>query len=214
MSNLDFFQEKFGLELSNSALVSSQDYSLEYILTVFLRHEVERVGRCYINDEYPQEMIRTMVGWICGERASCMLTGSVGVGKTAMLKAILRLFNYLRSPINIPPMKCRTVVYADATEWSQCVIADMDMRYEAYHCQILLMDDVGCECVHYNHWGNKVTPIKDILLYRYAARLPTVVATNLSLQQWAERYGQRLSDRMNELYDFIEYPPHESYRRM
>lgn len=214
MQNHDFFRRKFGLELNDYALVYLQDHSLESLLEVYYKSEVERNGRPYLTDDYTTQMRVLVAGWIMGKRSSCMLYGGVGLGKTMMLKAVIRLFEYLRSPVNIPPLRCRPTVYVDATQWAQKVAGNLESQYEAYNCRILFLDDAGQECECYNYWGNRISPIKDLLLHRYDRRLATVIATNLSLKEWAERYGNRVADRMNELYDFIEYPPHDSYRRM
>jgi DNA replication protein DnaC len=79
---------------------------------------------------------------------------------------------------------------------------------------LLVIDDLGCEPEVSVSFGNKKKPINEILVARYASRLPTIISSNLTPEEFAERYGNRVADRVNETFQFIEYPPHESFRRL
>ena len=126
----------------------------------------------------------------------------------------MRLFDILRDPITIPPLRCRSIVLYDASELCNKYMSSDDVRYEVLNCKALFIDDLGTEGIQYYSYGNVCKPINDIILARYAARLPTIVTTNLNLGEFANRYGDRVSDRLNEIYAMIECPKHESYRRM
>ena len=49
-------------------------------------------------------------------------------------------------------------------------------------------------------------------MIRYKYNLPTVIATNCTFEQLGERYGDRLQDRMKEMYAMISYKE-PSYRK-
>ena len=60
--------------------------------------------------------------------------------------------------------------------------------------------------------GVDYTPIQQILYNRYNHRAPTVITTNLHLQDIKDRYGERMIDRMEETYTRIcfDYPSYRS----
>lgn len=213
MNNINFFQEKFYGRM-NAALVSEKDQSWDDCIARLYKEEVEKTGRAFIHDEYVDALIRQFDQWIDSEYASCLITGGIGIGKTALMKAVMRLFDALRVPITIPPLRCRSIAYYDATELCGRYVSSEEVRYEVNNCKVLFIDDAGYEADQYLWYGNVMSPIHDILLYRYSSRLPTIVATNLDLNGFAKKYGKRISDRVNELYAIIRCPERQSYRRM
>ena len=52
-------------------------------------------------------------------------------------------------------------------------------------------------------FGNMITPIADILEYRYQEMLPTYITSNLTPKQLLEKYGKRVVDRFNEMFEVI-----------
>ena len=211
--NVNFFKEKFYGQ-SISALLPLKEKSWEECIYNLYKEEVEKSGRIFLENEHVKENIQMLAEWIRGEYSSCLITGTVGIGKTALLKSIMRLFDILRDPITIPPLRCRSLVLYDASELCNKYMSSDDVRYEVLNCKALFIDDLGTEGIQYFSYGNVCKPINDIILARYAARLPTIVPTNLNLGEFANRYGDRVSDRLNEIYAMIECPKHESYRRM
>lgn len=74
------------------------------------------------------------------------------------------------------------------------------------------IDDIGQESAELNRYGQMLYPIRDIMLYRYEKNLLTLVTTNLNPKDLTERYGKRLGDRMQELFEIIVIKE-DSYRR-
>ena len=213
MDKINFFRKKF-YDIEYPAPLAQPDQSWQQDVEQLYRAEVEKSGRNYIRDEYVVSIITQLASWIVGDYTSCLICGGVGLGKTAILKALIRIFDNYRDPINIPPLRCRALVYADASELCHRYVANDDVRYEMHNFKLLVIDDVGCEEDYYQWFGNKIVPVKEIILARYALRLPTILATNLMPQQFAERYGNRVADRVNELYEIIVCSDHESFRRI
>ncbi len=211
--NVNFFKEKFYGQVI-SALLPLKEKSWEEWIYNLYKSEVEKSGRTFLENEHVLENIRMLAEWIKGEYSSCLIMGDVGIGKTALIKSIMRLFDILRDPISIPPLRCRSIVLYDASELCNKYMASDDVRYEVLNCKVLFIDDLGTEAMQYFSYGNVCKPINDIILARYAARSPTIITTNLDTGEFAERYGDRVSDRLNEIYTIIECPKHESYRRM
>jgi DNA replication protein DnaC len=45
-----------------------------------------------------------------------------------------------------------------------------------------------------------------LLAYRYEARLPTIMTTNIANVEIRPKYGDRIAARMNEMFDIIVMP--------
>jgi DNA replication protein DnaC len=211
MDDIINFRKKF---FSSDSSFKVKDQKIDECVADFYRKEIESTGRQYIDSAYVRSIIGAVVSWVRGDYKCCFFTGGVGLGKTAMLKAIIKLFDMARDPINIPPLKCRALVYYDATELCEKYVTSEDARYESFNCKLLVIDDLGCEPEVSVSFGNKKKPINEILVARYASRLPTIISSNITPEEFAERYGNRVADRVNETFQFIEYPPHESFRRL
>ena len=76
---------------------------------------------------------------------------------------------------------------------------------------ILLIDDLGVEPQSYNDFGEIRYPLAELLMLRYKQNRPTIIATNCTFEQIGEIYGDRLQDRMKEMYAVITYKE-PSYR--
>lgn len=81
-----------------------------------------------------------------------------------------------------------------------------------YSVPLLFIDDVGEEADSVSYMGNRIMPITEILFRRYDRRAVTIITSNLSDKGLAERYGERIGDRLNEVADKISFIG-ESYRK-
>ena len=70
---------------------------------------------------------------------------------------------------------------------------------------MLGIDDLGEEEIEMMDYGNRVTPVIDLLSYRYDRMLFTMVTTNLTPAQIRSTYGDRIADRFNEMMLIIPY---------
>ncbi|MCR5849357.1 MAG: hypothetical protein K6G92_01425 [Bacteroidaceae bacterium] len=70
---------------------------------------------------------------------------------------------------------------------------------------MLGIDDLGEEEASVMDYGNRVTPVIDLLSYRYDRMLFTMVTTNLTPSQIRTIYGDRIADRFNEMMLIIPY---------
>lgn len=213
MADIYFFRKKF-LGQINLQPVLSEDQSWENLLNQMYIDEVIKNGREYVCEGYVNHIINLIINWLVGPKTSCLIVGGVGLGKTNMMRVLMRLFDMLRDPINIPPLRFRPIMFVDAADWSCRCVFDDDLYKEACHCKVLFIDDLGSEEESYYNYGNKCSPVKQVILSRYSQRLPTICSTNLSLEALACKYGNRVADRINELYAIVQYPEHESFRRM
>lgn len=118
-----------------------------------------------------------------GQGQCLVLAGPTGVGKsTAMAWLARRLAEKGRRP---------------RWEYAPEMFAKLHMGEVQHHpitvADVLMIDDLGAEDDH------RARPKLDTLVYyRHAARRPTVITTNLTAQALAERYGERIVDRLQE----------------
>jgi len=151
--------------------------------------------------ELPFGMLESVANWICnGKSVGLLLCGGMGNGKTTLAKSMvdvlgaqLKLFPMFRTERDIAREK-------DNFEY----IKDLSKT------KFLVLDDMGTEGVS-NSYGNVYSPTIDILTKRYELFLPTICTTNLNIEDIGKRYGERLEDRIKEMFSVIVFE-NESYR--
>ena len=125
--------------------------------------------------------------------ASLVLRGDVGTGKTYLACALLRQ-RLERGQAG------RFVAVADLMDELKARFGDgAAEQSEAYFDRLagepfLVLDDVGAE--QETPWTRE--RVASLIDRRYRAEAPTILTTNLTHRELAERYGKRLADRLNE----------------
>lgn len=157
---------------------------------------VERRGGHTDRDAVTKESIDNVLNWIYDDHRWLFLSGTLGTGKTTMLKALKTIF-----PASI---YCSAKMVFD--EYKR-----IERLPDVPDNKLLLLDDVGVESPLCKIFGEDRTPITDLLLHRYDWMATTVIATNLSIEELQARYGDRLADRIAEMATAILYDA-PSYR--
>lgn len=124
-----------------------------------------------------------------------LLYGTLGNGKTTLLRALARVISsgrYLTAPR---------------------IYEDFKKNEALDYCRgrVVLIDDLGAEpdrCILY---GEERYPLADLLACRYDESMATVIATNLCFEKIKDRYGDRVYDRILETYYAIPFTA-ESFR--
>ena len=144
-----------------------------------------------------------------------MLCGTCGNGKTTLLytlqSAINDLnrkghFDFLGSDFHVG------IMIIDAKEIVQ-IARDLDRLQSLRTQQMLAIDDLGNEPTEILDYGNVLSPVVDLLEYRYNRQLFTAVTTNLTSKEIREKYGARIADRFNEMLEVIRFKD-ISYRKL
>lgn len=147
------------------------------------------------------------------------LFGGVGVGKTTLME---KFFQNQRQSYSI--RMCRQVEDEFAQrgdivlrEYAIAKPSPFDDR-DPYGHQILgyCFDDLGTEPPS-KYYGKNTDVMAEVLLNRYDRRIPfiqTHVTTNLSTDEINQRYGSRVSDRMEEMFNMIVFPVGAKSRRV
>lgn len=131
-----------------------------------------------------------------------VLSGGTGTGKTTATS--WWLWGWHRDPANWPEVsewgtqpKCRGsavfVTAAALARWGRYNEAEMDTILRA---TLLAIDDLGSE--YLDTKGAYLSLLDEIVNERYANRRPTVLTTNLNVNDFRERYGERIADRIRE----------------
>lgn len=181
--------------------------------------ETEKRGMAVSFDEPTLSRISKVAKWLTSGdmKPMLLLHGGTGSGKTTMVKAIKRLCDTIRG-ISMHKMafsvmsavKCPVI--CTAQELASIAAADSARFHEVTERSFLVIDDLGCEPVAVRNWGTEVTPITDVFYRRYEKMLPTIVTTNLAIKDIRSRYGDRVADRFNEVFETIGYT-NASYRK-
>lgn len=124
---------------------------------------------------------QTLTGWL-------LLQGSYGSGKTHLAAAIA---NFAVS-LGVPTL---FITVPDMLDTLRFAYGDPETTFEARFDQIknvrlLILDDFGTQ--NATNWAQE--KLFQIINYRYINRYPTVVTTNLSLEEIEERIRSRLKD--------------------
>lgn len=137
------------------------------------------------------------------------LFGGVGVGKTTLMEKFFQ--NQKQSYII---KMCREIEDEFSQDGDKVfkqygLSKQVSINSDPYGHQIVgyCFDDLGTE-PQSKYYGKSVDVMAEILLNRYDKRLPfteTHVTTNLSTDEIYQRYGSRVSDRMQEMFNIISF---------
>lgn len=143
--------------------------------------------------------ILSLAWWLNGTgKPSLLLYGGYGTGKTTLMWAV----GYALQTYGID------YVFKPARFFD-------DPRNDFTHCRkpsLLMIDEFGREQEKVNDFGNVTRPIMDVLLYRYDKGYPTILATNLLMEEIGNRYGEYFLDRLRGGFETIFYDE-KSYRK-
>lgn len=192
--------------------------------------EVSERGREFRRDEATVRHAEQAARWLTvSNRPGLLLYGGLGNGKTTMMRAIALYMHTLRSVAEgrkaefwrMDERERRATEELAArlpapVEVSAVYLAglgtDSSRFAELVNAPLLLIDDVGCEPDVVKHYGTETTPVADALCRRYDRQLQTIVTSNLDDESILHRYGPRITDRLDEMFDRIAYDD-ESYRK-
>ena len=149
--------------------------------------------------------------WLCNpdKKIGLLLRGGVGNGKTTMLKAVCHLINFILSD-EFPTAKYREIYSISAGELPDIYFTAPEYFSKLKTMQMLAIDEIGCENLKQKEFG--VNLMIDILQYRYDKQLFTIATSNLSDEDFKERYCDRVDDRMREMFDMLLFE-NQSFRK-
>lgn len=150
-------------------------------------------------DDNTVAKVEKVVKWMYGSRKrGLLLCGTLGNGKTTMLRALKYLFG-------------TRAVYVEAQGVYDYFKQNRSIPSISPK-DILLIDDMGVEPASCNDFGDVRYPLTELLMSRYKSNSTTVITTNSTFDEIGEIYGARIQDRMREMYGLIKYVE-PSYRK-
>lgn len=152
------------------------------------------------------------------------LCGNKGNGKTTLVQALQSLYFYLHSgecgENREPPYSGFRIV--TAKELVQLAKADNNPTREnskattefrlLKNIEILCIDDLGTEPCESLNYGDTVTAVTDIIHYRYQKQFCTITTSNLTTDDIASYYDERLHDRFKEMMCVVNFGKEPSFR--
>lgn len=179
------------------------------LLAAFYAAEVNSRGRRFIPDDDTSANLAALATLITAPcpKPGIILCGTVGNGKTTLMKAFQRCVYYLDASHHFE--------FLDDKEFDTRYRPDMhivDVRQILTSAKsdpktfdilknrsMLGIDDLGKEPAEIVDYGNILSPVVDLIEHRYDRQLFTVITTNLPPEKIREKYGDRIADRFNEM---------------
>lgn len=175
------------------------------LLLYSIQYEVQKRGKDFILSVELNELLRNISFWLTEDSHyfGYMMCGLCGNGKTTVVKALRTLLNQLdfRDDYN---SHWELSLY-DAKTICRMAISDENQFNNLCYAKMLAIDDLGCEPVEIQSYGNIYTPITDLLTLRYDRQLFTIITTNMTPREIRSRYGDRIADRLNEMMRCIVF---------
>lgn len=180
----------------------------------YYKREVERRKNEFVMTDELKQQISEVGDFLTTETRyyGLFLPGSIGNGKTTMLKAIRDLLIYL--------VESDRIRYCEGDKYPRFVTArdmaniakDADEFRSLKTTKYLILDDLCEEPAEVLSFGNYIYPFVDLLEYRYEQMLPTFISSNFGAVDIEEKYhSARISDRMKEMFKIISFKE-ESFR--
>lgn len=123
-----------------------------------------------------------------------MLRGKYGTGKTHMVKCL--------SDNGVRPIRLSSMIrIKDKVQEEGYYYLGVDNYYITY------LDDVGSEDLPLMHFGTKINWFKDFIekvYYDNKNFSNLIFSTNLNLKELQEKYGERVTDRIAEMFNIID----------
>lgn len=180
----------------------------------YYKREVERRKNEFVMTDELKQQISEVGDFLTTETRyyGLFLPGSIGNGKTTMLKAIRDLLIYL--------VESGRIRYCEGDKYPRFVTArdmvniakDADEFRSLKSTKYLILDDLCEEPAEVLSFGNYIYPFVELLEYRYEQMLPTFISSNFGAVDLEEKYHSvRVSDRMKEMFKIISFKE-ESFR--
>jgi len=180
------------------------------MLMLCYENEVEMRRIHFVADDNTKQNVSKAAKWLTGDyKVGLILYGGVGNGKTTLARSICELISIL---FKKDEWTGKGVAKFSALELSKMMLDSPDRYNQIKNCELLFIDDIGIEPASVKSWGNECSPVTELIYSRYDKQLFTLATSNLNDTELKDRYGIRISDRFNEMFEKV-YFPGKSYRK-
>lgn len=132
-----------------------------------------------------------------------LLYGGVGIGKTTCLRSVAEVLSNTRA--------FGYIAFISANSISSEKFFNGDGWRVVNTYPLVMIDDIGTELSDFKVYGTDIHPMKIIIEERYLHKLPIIATTNLTFEDFGDKYGMRVMDRMKE-FDIIKVNINKSLR--
>jgi len=194
--------------------------------------QVENRNMSFIDDHKTNDNISKVAKHLVNpKKFGLMLCGTCGNGKTTLMYAIQSATAMLSKAgaFNVKILeKEKTMSGEYVDRWNEYenkisiniihvkeIIAKSKDFHEMENLKnkpYLGIDDMGVEPKEVLDYGNVCNPVIDLIEYRYDKQLTTFITTNLTPEEFKDKYGERITDRFREMIEKIVFND-GSYRR-
>jgi len=176
--------------------------------------------KLWIKSLKDKKIIRVQGSRLCGQ--GLMFYGTPGQGKTtlalAVIQEIARTFSLDELDVkenNSLVRPCFFTTYNEILNIKGAIINgsatdDQDVIYngmlglceqDSFNIRVLIIDDIGKEHASLSGWQRNL--LHEVLRTRFNKGLPTIVTTNIKLEDWAALYGDSTESFANEAFVYI-----------
>ena len=129
------------------------------------------------------------------------LRGACGIGKTLGVQILAACYGW---PVYSAKQIQRCFIEEKAADFYEWI----DATDFHGHPRTIVIDDIGSEDLPIMKYGTPTNVIADVLDRRYSKGflrdgVMTVATCNLDDAALMERYGERINDRLNEMFEFV-----------
>ncbi|WP_373941015.1 hypothetical protein OEG92_14375 [Polaribacter sejongensis] len=183
---------------------------------------MKREERCFELDEKNQFALDFFVSYFSNIEVfrklggkpykGLFLYGKCGASKSLFFETLEEVYKKYPKPLirikTIHTIELTSNVLNELSRPNQLASNDISI-YEKNATGSIHFEELGAER-KLNHFGNSINVMSDIIQLRYAtsrrAKCLTFITSNLSLNDIRKQYGERVYDRMFEMFNFIEIP--------
>ena len=172
----------------------------------------ERVGLIVGTSKPAEELCKRFCAWLFGRRQhnSLFIQGGVGTGKTTLVESI---FSAVKQASEAG-IEHNFYAMIKATALENKDRLEEGLVDYLTDLKGLIIDDMGSEEPTVKVWGSEIRPMERVLKGRSDKMLPTILTTNLNLQQIESQYNsKRLADVLAQ-YDKLVIDTTKSFRRI
>lgn len=179
---------------------------------------------------YKGQIIRAEGQETCG--LGILLYGLPGRGKTTLANAVLQDFirNVAPEVVGMEPGKAvsklaRFITYNSLLDLKGSIMENHDPEEEllyngllgdavddAYNVRLLVLDDVGKEHASVSGWQKNM--LHHVLRTRFNNGLPTIVTTNIRIDDWEAHYGSATQSFVHEAFVYVNMDSMTDLRRV
>lgn len=174
----------------------------------------------YILSEKQKPIISKLFDYFNGtgeldQNKGILLYGGIGCGKSTIMRIFEILTEHTPKQFEIYSEREICGLFAEnGIKGLNPVLKNKQInQYDVVNCepQIICIDDVGLEIKTTKYYGTETNVIHDVLSDRYDMNVITHGTTNV-ITTMTKAYGERLTDRFKEMFNFV-FLPGGSYRR-